>query len=206
MLSWFDNIDEKKRKEFVQLDIVDFYPSISKPLLEKAIEFARNYCFISTTEEEIIMNCRKTILFSGDDQWIKKEALFDVSMGAYDGAEIAELVGLLILNKLKEVTPSIDFGLYRDDGLGESDPMTGKMRDLARKKIIKAMKELGLTITIEFGLKIVDYLDMTLDLRTSSYKPYRKPNDSPCYIHIHSNQPTTKCNQTTPQDGQYETM
>ena len=109
VLNWFDNIDCKKRKEFVQLDIVDFYPSISKTLLEKAIKFARKFCFISQTTEDVIMNSRKTILFSGNDQWVKKGEVFDVSMGAYDGAEIAELVGLLILNILREAVPKIDF-------------------------------------------------------------------------------------------------
>ena len=108
-------------------------------------------------------------------------------MGAYDGAEVAELVGLLILHKLKEAAPRIDFGLYRDDGLGDSEPMSGPRREQAKKKIIKTMKDLGLNITIEFGLKTVDFLEVTLTLNDSTYKPYRKPNDNPCYIHKDSN-------------------
>ena len=92
-------------------------------------------------------------MFNGSEEWVKKDGMFDVSMGAYDGAEVAELVGLLILHTLKEAAPQIDFGLYRDDGLGESDPMTGTKRERIKKKIIKVMKELGLSITIEFGLK-----------------------------------------------------
>ena len=51
------------------------------------------------------------------------------------------------------------------------------------------MKDLHLEITIEFGLKTVNYLDITLDLNTSSYKPFRKPNDTPCYIDKNSNHP-----------------
>ena len=188
-IKWFDNIDEKSRKEFTQLDIVDFYPSIKKDLLEKAIKFARKFCFIDTVTENIILNSRKTLLFSKGEQWVKKEELFDVSMGAYDGAEVAELVGLVILSKLKEVAPRIDFGLYRDDGLGESAPMSGSVRDSMRKKIIKTMKELGLEITIEFGLRQVDFLDINFDLTNSVYKPFRKPNDNPCYVHVQSNHP-----------------
>ena len=110
-------------------------------------------------------------------------------MGAFDGAEVAELVGLLILHKLKEAVPQVDFGLYRDDGLGESEPLPGTTRERLRKKIIKIMKELGLSITIEFGLKLVDFLDVTLNLNDSSYKPFRKPNDIPCYVHKQSNHP-----------------
>ena len=67
--------------------------------------------------------------------------------------------------------------------------MSGPKRERAKKDIIKAMKDLGLAITIQFGLKTVDFLDTTLDLTTSVYKPYRKPNDIPTYIHKNSNHP-----------------
>ena len=113
---------------------------------------------------------------------MKKDDVFDVSMGAFDGVEVAELVGLLILHKLKMAVPKIDFGLYRDDGLGENEPLSGPKREQSKKKIFKTMKDLGFDITLEFGLKIVDYLDATLDLNTSAYKPFRKPDDNLLYI------------------------
>ena len=69
------------------------------------------------------MNSRKTILFDKGEPWVKKDEVFDVSMGAIDGAEVAELVGLLILYRLRQVIPKIDFGLYRDDGLGKNKPI-----------------------------------------------------------------------------------
>ena len=90
VIKWFDNIDGKKNKEFSQLDIVDFYPSITKTLLEKAIKFARKFYFIDSVTEDVIHNSRKTLLFYKGQQWVKKEELFDVSQGAFDGAEIAE--------------------------------------------------------------------------------------------------------------------
>ena len=50
--------------------------------------------------------------------WIKKSnENFDVTMGAYDGAEVAEFVGLYILSKLEKIIPQENIGLYRDDGL-----------------------------------------------------------------------------------------
>ena len=67
--------------------------------------------------------------------------------------------------------------------------MSGPRREQARKKIIKVMEELGLKITIEFGLIRVDYLDVTMDLSTDTFMPYRKPNDTPSYIHKDSNHP-----------------
>ena len=48
----------------------------------------------------------------------KVTGLFDVTMGSYDGCEVCELVGLYVLHRIKEKFPEIDFGLYRDDGLG----------------------------------------------------------------------------------------
>ena len=39
-------------------------------------------------------------------------------MGCYGGADICELVGTYILNKLKNITNKENIGLYRDDRLG----------------------------------------------------------------------------------------
>ena len=48
------------------------------------------------------MHSRKTLLFWQDSTWVKKEGSedFDIPMGCYDGAEICELVGIYIQNKL----------------------------------------------------------------------------------------------------------
>ena len=48
---------------------------------------------------------------------------------------------------------------------------------------------MGLKITAESNLKVVNFLDVTLDLRDNSYRPYRKPNDDPIYVHTSSNHP-----------------
>ena len=83
----------------MQYDIEEFYQSISKNLLKKAIDYARSFVSISREEEETLMHCRKSLLFSNSDIWIKKDGNkdFDVTMGSFDGAEICELVGLYIL-------------------------------------------------------------------------------------------------------------
>ena len=43
--------------------------------------------------------------------------LFDVAVGAYDGAEVCELVGTFSLEKISEACNKGCIGLYRDDGL-----------------------------------------------------------------------------------------
>ena len=42
---------------------------------------------------------------------------------------------------------------------------------------------------MEANKKVTDFLDITLDLHTGSYKPYKKPNDTISYIHCQSNHP-----------------
>ena len=38
-------------------------------------------------------------------------------------------------------------------------------------------------------MKIVDYLDITLDFNTGTHRPYIKPNGNPIYVHVESNHP-----------------
>ena len=47
----------------------------------------------------------------------------------------------------------------------------------------------GLKITAETNLHVVNFLNVTFDLATGKYKPYRKPNDDLLNIHKHSNHP-----------------
>ena len=63
------------------------------------------------------------------------------------------------------------------------------MAECTKKDIIKSFKDLGLHITIQTNLKIVNFLDMTFNLNSGKYYPYRKPNDMPLYIHRLSNHP-----------------
>ena len=109
-------------------------------------------------------------------------------MGGYHGAEICDLIGLYILSHLKNVTPNI--GLYRDDGLAVTSG-TPRQVEITKKKICKVFENLGLAVTIEANAKVVNFLDITLDLNTGIYKPYMKHNDMPVYVNNRSNHPRT---------------
>ena len=66
----------------------------------------------------------------GLNNWIKKQGgLFDVLMGAYDGAEVCELVGTYMLNVLSKKYNKNDFGLYRDDGLAVLKNKSGRQSE-----------------------------------------------------------------------------
>lgn len=47
----------------------------------------------------------------------------------------------------------------------------------------------GLKITIEANKKVVNFLDVTLNLNKGSCEPYSKPNNTPLYVHRDSNHP-----------------
>ena len=110
-------------------------------------------------------------------------------MGSFDGAEICELVGLYILNSLKEAINKRDMGLYRDDGLIVLHNKNGHQLDKSRKEIIQIFKNVGFQIEIDINLKIVNFLDVTFNLTENSYQPYKKTNDSILYINTDSNHP-----------------
>ena len=84
-----------------------------------------------------------------------------------------------------------NFGLYRDDGLAAVNTSSGPVLDRMRKNIISLFKEEGLSITIEINLVETDFLDVTFNLDTGKYFPFRKPNSNPIYIHAKSNHPSS---------------
>ena len=62
---------------------------------------------------------------------------------------------------------------------------------MTKKKLCRILnfKDNDLRIAVEANKKVTDFLDITLDLHTGSYKPYKKPNDTISYIHLQSNHP-----------------
>ena len=168
-------------------DIKDFYPSIKEKLLWEAIRFAKLYISITNKDIETIFHDRKSLLYYNKEPWVKKgERNFDVSMGAYDGAEVCELIGIFMLSLLSKHINKNHIGLYRDDGLAILKNTSGPEAEKLKKKLQKLFKEKDLDIIIQCNLKITNYLDITLNLNDGSYRPYRKPNEETNYIHINS--------------------
>ena len=187
VIEWFTDIHEKHLHTFAIFDIENFYPSITENLLQNALSFAKTYCSITDKEIDITMHARKSILFGNGSAWIKKDSsVFDVTMGSFDGAEVCELVGLFILDGLCGMYGKGNIGLYRDDGIAV---FKIPQAERERKNITRYFKDHGLNITIQTNMKSVNYLDVTFNLTTGTYRPYRKPNDQPLYINTNSNDP-----------------
>lgn len=64
-----------------------------------------------------------------------------------------------------------DHGLYQDDGLMVEQDRR-RENDNIREKLFKLFKRSGFDIKIETNLKIIQYLDIELDLINESVSPY----------------------------------
>ena len=73
---------------------------------------------------------------------MKEDGLFNVAMGAYDGAEICELVGTFSLDKVSVKYDKNTIGLYHDNGLSVFKNSTWKNK----KELTKTIKDFGLEI------------------------------------------------------------
>ena len=113
---------------------------------------------------------------------------FDVTLGSFDSAQIANLVG--ILNTISEILNLNQIGLYKDDGLIYIPNSNGPKTSNLQKKIIWEVKNLGFKIETSSNLKIADFLDITFDLNNNSYKHFnKKDNYILSYINVNSNNP-----------------
>ena len=60
-----------------------------------------------------------------------------------------------------------------------------------KKALCATFKEVGLKITVEASIEVINYLDISLKLTNGSYAPYNKPGNTPAYVHSKSNHPPT---------------
>ena len=85
-------------------------------------------------------------------------------MGSHDGAEVCELAGLFMLNKLSKNFDKDNIELYRYDGLSVFKDHNGHQNDKVWKEMIDLFKQHHRNLEIKCNLKIVDYLNMMFDL------------------------------------------
>ena len=84
----------------------------------------------------------------------------------------------------------MEIGLYRDGGLAVIDQTPQKMENIKKRNLQSVRQNLNLRITIEANKKVINFLDVTLDLITEEYKPSSKPTyHSALYVHSKSNHP-----------------
>ena len=196
-IKWFNSLIDKHRMKSFMFDIKDFYHSITHDLLNKALSFVSEYIYISKRDIDVINHARKSLLFDGSHTWIKKQGgLSDVSIGAYNGAEVCQLVGTYLLNILSKKCNKNDLGLYCDDGLAVLKNKSGPQSQQVKRHMQKIFKEHGLDIVIQCNMKVVNYLDVIFNLNDGIYKLYAKPNNEIKDIHKISNYSPSVIRQT----------
>ena len=166
--------------------------SMTKKVLIDNINYARKYVGITEEQYEIILAWRKTVLKNNGSTWLKTGSNnFDVLVGAggYDSAQMADLVGLYILDTLCRIISPIQIGLYSIDGLIYISNSDGSRSSSIQKKIVRAFEFLGFKIEISLNIKIANLLDVTLNLSDNSYKPFLKMDRYPSYINVNLNCP-----------------
>ena len=202
LLKWFERRHKSnknpRKATLIQFDICEFYPSISEELMEKALTFAKDYTDLPDEHLQIIKSCRRSVLFNEGRVWSKIGKDFDITMGALDGAEAADLVGIYLLHQVQDLLDSdysgCNSGLYRDDGLIYVDRGNGPMITRITKDLHHLFKENGMKISVEQVGKTVNILDVTISSETGTYRPFRKPNSSTTYVNKSSNHPKSILN------------
>ena len=112
-------------------------------------------------------------------------------MEPYDDGEVWDLAGSHLLNRLTDIVDKESVGLYRDDGLGVLQNLLGPQTKLKAKVIVKVFKGWGLRIWILASQRIVNLLDLKLNLFNCTYQPYGKPDNNPVCLDKYCNHPTT---------------
>ena len=160
--------------------------------MDKALDLAREYIIIPLDKIEIIKHCRRTLLYYEDRIWIKKGdgVNFDTPIGAFDVAEICELVGCVLLYNINKIVNPYRHGLYRGDCLIIVDKSTPIKCDDISKRLHRLFNEFGFKFEIQTDLNIADYLDITLNLYHRTVSPFRKKNQDLQYVNMWSNHPS----------------
>ena len=72
VIKGFCSIENKLQRKFIQLDIAEFYSSISEEILDNAILFPQQYIDIPEKALCIIKHSRKSLLYNDNESWKKK--------------------------------------------------------------------------------------------------------------------------------------
>ena len=119
VISWFNNIEDKPQKCFINFHIKDFYPSIKKDHLINAIKFDKKFTKFTNEEIEVLIHICQTIVCYHNTIGNKLNKYIDIAMGSFHGgAEVYNIVGLFIQTKISPIVGPSNIRLYRDNRLG----------------------------------------------------------------------------------------
>ena len=141
-----------------------------------SLQFAENYATTISKERKTILQ-QETLLKNKNEVLVKKKGLFNIGMQSFDSTKVAKLCGLKLQAEIQEKVPEISFWLYWDNGLAVVNHQKCCFAGRTRKTWIEMFKNACLKFAIEMRLHKVNNLDVTIDLKDDTYRPYEKPND-----------------------------
>ena len=71
-IEWYKQIEDKPTQTFISFDVCDFYPSITRELLQKVIHFANTFDTITEHDKHIILHTKQTLLYNNNCPWRKR--------------------------------------------------------------------------------------------------------------------------------------
>ena len=81
-IKWYKNLKNKQKLKFIQCDVESFYPSISKDLLLKSLNWAKQFLTITDQQIEVILQSKMNLLYKDSIPWSKKgNSVFDGNGG-----------------------------------------------------------------------------------------------------------------------------
>lgn len=115
VIKWFIDIGNRQQYSFIIFDVIEFYPSISRNLLSKALDLAAKFPSILCQDRHIIHYTRNSLLYHSQQPWGENIAdnMFDITKGSCDGVETREMVCLFLLHSIT-AKHGHNFSLYRD--------------------------------------------------------------------------------------------
>ena len=119
VIGWFRASVQEGDSGFIRFDMCEFYPGITEEPLVEALECVGSFVEISDGEADIVLRCRKSLLFESGEVWTGTGSSnnFDATVGSLDGAGACGLVGLYLLSSLRREINQEDVGLCRRGGL-----------------------------------------------------------------------------------------
>ena len=84
----------------------------------KLYNLLKNVCLLQEEMYKQYSTHENQFYIMTESLWLKKESRnFDVTLGAYDGMKVYELIGIYMLYLIGRMYDSKNIGLYRDEGL-----------------------------------------------------------------------------------------
>lgn len=163
MTKWFSNINNNYRS-FLQFDIENYY-----------------YC------GDWI--CKAFLWYFWGRDWnhqkvqkavVNKKGQFDMLRGFLNSVEMTDLLSLYILYNLTRTIEVENIGLYWDDELLIIKDSNGPKCKRMNKIILNEFQKIKLKVDIVSNKQIVNFWDVTLDLRKGCYEPYKKNANPIC--------------------------